>query len=489
MTLLIKGGRVFTGVEGRGRRADIFVREDRIVHIGRVPEKTADTVVSAEGVTVVPGFIDAVSDADHQLTLWQSPHQEDYVRQGVTTIVCGHGGVSLAPLLYGHTDLLEDWADRRGFNVDWNTMAEFFGRMSRRPLGVNVLTLMGYATIRHAIAGSMKRALTRSEARIMGSTIERGIREGARGISFSFDARNRIPISEFTHAVAHVANGVVSLWIGDDREFLADAIRAIKGTSVPVLIANGSMDSLSALDGMPERRDIEVACSASGIHAVPLERFLPQWAEREARRDIVSRLHDPWYAKRVEGDLPNLIASRVRIAFAPGHPALRGKTLRDFMKMRGIREPARALVALMRAVNLRALMYASTAGTEPAQTLCAHPRTLIASCGVMPMPHAAREEDLPLWENETSGFALFLEKIHGEQWMPLSRAILKLTRDPANFFGIKSRGELREGYFADIVGIKGGRVIFTIVNGKVSYHDGDFTGVSAGRVLRKGNLE
>ncbi len=101
MTLLIKNVRIIGGAQTFPEISDVFIAGDKISAIGNFSTKTADQVIDGQGAYLSPGFIDVNTDSDHYLSLFDHPEQEDFVRQGVTTIIGGMCGSSLAPLIYG----------------------------------------------------------------------------------------------------------------------------------------------------------------------------------------------------------------------------------------------------------------------------------------------------------------------------------------------------------------------------------------------------
>jgi N-acyl-D-amino-acid deacylase len=191
MTLLIKNVQVVGGAHssatnaaaGGASTSDVFVSDNRISAIGRFSNKKADVILDGQGAYLSPGFIDCNTGSDHYLTLFDNPSQEDAIRQGVTTILGGMCGASLAPLLYGSLESLQKWGDPDRVNVNWHTMKEFLAVMDKRPLAVSFGTLVGHATVRRAIVGEALRELTKNELNVFSRTLEAALAEGAFGLS------------------------------------------------------------------------------------------------------------------------------------------------------------------------------------------------------------------------------------------------------------------------------------------------------------------
>src|SRR5271156_5709432 len=124
MTLLIKNVRILGANREIPEPTDVFVNDEKISAIGSFPQKNADEILDGQGAYLSPGFIDVNTDSDHYLTLFDHPGQEDFLKQGVTTIFGGMCGSSLAPLLYGSLESIRKWSGRESINVDWHTMKE-----------------------------------------------------------------------------------------------------------------------------------------------------------------------------------------------------------------------------------------------------------------------------------------------------------------------------------------------------------------------------
>src|SRR3989338_8464655 len=109
--LLIKNVKIIDGSGKPAYPADVLVNSQKISAIGHFPNKKTEEVIEGLGGYLTPGFIDVNTDADHYLSLFTNPHQEHFLKQGVTTIIGGHCGSSLAPLLYGTLESVRKWAD------------------------------------------------------------------------------------------------------------------------------------------------------------------------------------------------------------------------------------------------------------------------------------------------------------------------------------------------------------------------------------------
>jgi N-acyl-D-amino-acid deacylase len=183
MAILIKNGIVFDGSGEKGERADVLIEKDKIIAIGALAKKKADTIIDANGLYLAPGFIDINSDSDHYLTIFTQPSQTSLLKQGITTILTGNCGSSLAPLIKGNLISIRKWADPNQVNVNWQSFGEFLEKLSQFKIGVNFGTLVGHATIRRGLIGEELRDLTDDELKQMKYLVEESLAEGAFGVS------------------------------------------------------------------------------------------------------------------------------------------------------------------------------------------------------------------------------------------------------------------------------------------------------------------
>ncbi|MDQ7793340.1 MAG: amidohydrolase family protein [bacterium] len=210
--LIIRGGTVFDGQGRPGRLADVGVRGDRLAAVDDLGAADATVVLEAEGQVVAPGFIDIHSHADETILLY--PGADNFIRQGVTTVVGGNCGFSPAPL--GERWLLSFWefdwwdelvpgkydragsadletirrlaAERNGLAIDWRTFGEFLDRVERAHPGVNYVPLVGHNPLRvTAMGADHDRPCTPGELRQMQDLLAEALAAGAHGLSTGLD--------------------------------------------------------------------------------------------------------------------------------------------------------------------------------------------------------------------------------------------------------------------------------------------------------------
>jgi len=180
LDLLVANGTVIDGTGAGGRRADVGVRDGRIVALGSMPDATAVRKVDATGLVVVPGFVDIHSHSD--INLLKDPFAPSKVRQGVTTEVTGQDGDSVAPIGGpGMPRTLEDFRKEFGFDCPYRDMAGFFALLASGGVVQNIVSMVGLGTLRAVVMGSDDRPATGEEMAVMREALILAIEHGCCG--------------------------------------------------------------------------------------------------------------------------------------------------------------------------------------------------------------------------------------------------------------------------------------------------------------------
>lgn len=188
MTLLIQNAEIYNGGGGKPFSGNIFVSGEKISAIGNIPARHAKIILDCQGIKVCPGFIDSFAKTDHYGGILDEPEQKEFLKNGITTVIGGGEGISLAPLNKDNLHLIEEWSGRYR-NLAWNSMAEFLTVLSRRRLGVNFGTLVGYETLRWAVAPRRK-TLGREELNIIQQMLRTAKEEGGLDVSYAEENKN-----------------------------------------------------------------------------------------------------------------------------------------------------------------------------------------------------------------------------------------------------------------------------------------------------------
>jgi N-acyl-D-aspartate/D-glutamate deacylase len=506
MTLLIKNVQII----GRSRPShngsredgnlDVFVSNNKISAIGNLPNKKADVMLDGQGAYLSPGFIDCNTDSDHYLTLFDDPGQEDFVQQGVTTILGGMCGASLAPLLYGSLESFQKWGDTNRINVNWHTMAEFLAVMDKRPVAVNFGTLVGHSTVRRAIVGESLRELTKNELSVLARTLEASLAEGAFGFStgLSYVHARKTPYAEIRPLgeVVKRFHGVYATHLRHEaagvKESVAETIRLAKETGVSVLINHFSPiigaekeyeEALALIEELPAHVDLQFDISPSTSSLVPIYTFLPEWVQTGGLGIMTANINDQWLLPRIKKDMPKFNEDDFTIAQAPGNEILVGRSLREIKDIYGVGDGRDALLRLMQALQLKGSVLYKNLDAHLIARAIGSSRSLIASNA------PSIVEGMPGIKHYKSGrttptFSSFLSLVEEQKLMSFEDAIRKITLAPARKFGIVGRGEIVEGNFADLVCFRGSEIKFTIVNGHLVERDDKISRTLPGTILR-----
>lgn len=526
--LVIRNGRVFDGTGTPGVVTSVGIRGDRIAALGNLADVTARETVDASGLVVAPGFINMLSWADEPL-LVDGRSQSD-IRQGVTLEVFGEGW-SMGPLnermrneqVAGQGDLK--------FPIEWTTLGEYLSHLERKGISPNVASFVGATTIRIHEIGYADREPTSEELARMKDLVRQAMREGALGVGSSliyapaFYAKTP-ELIELARAAGEFGGMYISHMRSEGARLLEaidELIQIARTADVPAEIyhfkaaGKPNWDKTEAAIAKVEAARREGLRITADIYTYPagatgLNATMPPWVQEGGYDQWVARLEDPEIRARVKREMTTPTDEWENFFVGAGPDGillngfktealkpLTGKRLSEVAEMRGtspedtaidlvIEDGSRveAVYFLMSEDNLRKKLrlpwvsFASDSGS-------------LAPEGVFlrsnPHPRAY------------GNFARWLGRyVRDEQLVPLEEAIRRLTSLPAENLGIKERGRLSEGFYADVVifdpatiqdhatfdaphqyatGVK-----HVFVNGTQVLKDGDHTGATPGRVVR-----
>src|SRR4030066_818899 len=177
--VLIKDTTIIDGTKNNKYEADILISEGKIKKIGKLSALKANIVINDANLYTSPGFIDINNHSDTYLTIFTIPTSESLLKQGITTIIGGNCGSSLAPLV--NKDIIQSiqkWADIKTINLNWLTMREFLNEVERKKLSVNFATLVGHSTLRRGLIGDEVRNLSTGELSAMKKMLRDAPNEG-----------------------------------------------------------------------------------------------------------------------------------------------------------------------------------------------------------------------------------------------------------------------------------------------------------------------
>jgi len=394
MSLLIKGVQIVDGLGAKPYKADVLVQQNIISAIGELKGRKSDVVVDGLGNYLTPGFIDIHSTSDHYLSLFDNPSQDDFIRQGITTSIGGHCGVSLAPLLYGSLESVGKWADASSVNVDWHSVAEFYKTLSRIGLGVNYGTFVGYNTIRHALShGRVK--LESRELDVLKKILCDSMDAGAYGLSTGFNDLygKRIPKKEIKELVQLVGdnNGIYTTCLRNETDSVADSVHEIvkiaelTGTTTIISdfrpIKKFERQFREALKIIDETNaPIYFDVSPYPVSIRPIYSLLPEWAQKKDIDTILATINDRKNATRIKNEWGRFNGKSIRISGAPNREYLVNKTIKEIADNSGV-DIREALLNLMKETKLRLTVAVSDVNEKILVKLLDHKRAFISSHG------------------------------------------------------------------------------------------------------------
>jgi N-acyl-D-amino-acid deacylase len=471
--LVIRGARLIDGTGGPSIQGDIAVTDDRIVALGDLSRVKGAVEIQAGGRAVAPGFIDVHTHDDRALLV--DPAMTCKASQGVTTVVAGNCGVSLAPLALGGPppaplDLVCDSAE--GFFADFGAYLE---RLDAEPAALNALCQVGHSSLRAGAMDSLDRPATAAEIAVMRGRLERALEAGAIGLSTGLDyAPAQAAPTEEVIALAEVvgaAGGLHSTHMRNEADGVADSLeesfRIGRSARLPVVISHHkcagkanhgrSAETLALIDAA--RRDQPV-----GLDAYPYNA-----ASTVLERSFIEK------------------ASRVIVTWSKARPEVAGRELDEIAREMGM-ELYAAVDALQPAGGIFFTM-----DEADVRRILGYPHTMIGSDG---LPHDAFPHPR-LWGTFPRVLGHYAREV---RLFPLEVAVHKMTGLSARRFGLTERGVLRVGAFADLVLFNPQTVIDTanfeapktpaagidlvLVNGRAVWRGSAATAARPGRAIR-----
>lgn len=533
--ILILGGTVVDGTGRPGVQNDLGIVDDRIVFLGKATEsmiRSADTVIHAEEKVVSPGFIDCHTHSD--LSLFTAPDAQARLYGGVTTEIAGNCGVGAAPISEPYREDLKQYflsmfpiqnpLNRPVFA--WNTFDEYLTCMERYPSAINFGSLVSQGAVRLAVKGFQKGLANDEELRAMQDLVSEAMASGAFGISTGLnylpgafcDREELIEVTKPVSAyggmyISHIRTQSEGIFEALDEAFsIAGAANVGMHISHLKLLGSpvwGKTDALFARIEKARAAGLPVSFDAYPYEAgaTGLTALLPHWAMEGGIPALMERLSDPAVRERIRQDcihgIPGWQAMIKTVGFdhitisdlsGRHNQALIGKTLREAARMRGQTEFDTLFDVLLEEAG-KASMVISHLSPRDVDAIIAHPDCMIASdstSAVFGKPH-------PRFYG-TNG-KVFQTYVRQKKLLTLEDAVRKMTALPAKQFCVSDRGELREGYYADVLIFDPETIgdVATyedparysvgmdtvIVNGQIAFSRGKPTGILAGRVLRR----
>ncbi len=496
--VIIRNGKVFDGMGNPWLHADVALSGDRIAAMGDLSDAHGREEIDATGLMVAPGFIDTHTHAGGGLTTAELSHARPLLAQGLTMILANPDGRSPLDLAAQREQFLQDG------------------------LGVNVGQMVGHGSLRGAIIGMEDRLATPQDLEAMKGLLRAGLEEGAWG----FSAGPFYTPGSYSDTNEHVELGKVAAEFGvpyqshvrDEADYTVGVIAAVEEvitvareagipgvfTHAKVLGPNVWGFSQAIVHRIERARaeGVEVwadqypyPASATGLSAA----LLPRWAQAGGQDSLVARLNDPATLTRIRTELVENLARRGgadRIQFRRYRqdPSIEGRLLSEVARERGM-DPIDLTIEFFKVASPSIISF--NMHEKDVQTLMSQSWTMTSSDG-----------DLIPWMQgvpHPRNYGAFPRKIRtyvlDDDVIDLAFAIRSMTSLPAQVYRIPDRGVIREGMAADVIvfDLESIRdkatftephqlaegMVHVFVNGQAAIRDREFTGVLAGKVLRK----
>lgn len=518
---VLRGATVFDGTGAPGREVDVSITGDRITAVGSgLPAGSEE--LDLRGLVLAPGFIDIHSHAE--MSLFVNPNAESRIRQGVTLEVVGQDGSSVGPWSEDeYQDTRESYRSRYDADIDFRNPAGFLNGIDRLRPTVNVASMVGNGSVRGFVVGYENRPATDAEIARMVEEVRKAINGGCVGLSSGLeytpsgfaDPNELISLAAVMKGTgypyaSHMRNE-------DDRVLAAveETIHIGRMAGVPVQVshlkAQGKRNFWKQkviLDLLAEARTVGVDamfdCYPYIAYQTGLSNLFPTEMRAGGTQAFLARLRAPATAAPLERACRDKVAllgdwNSVQIVSAGRSPWATGRKLGDLARARGV-EPYALTLELLEANGGGVGMIGFGMGEENVAELLAHPLGMMCSDGGAYAPYGPLSTSSPHPRSYGSFPRLMGHYVRDAKVMSMEAAIYKVTGAPARRLGLKGRGSIAVGAFADLVAFDPSTVAdratyeephqypvgipVVLVNGVLTIRDGELTGERGGRAVR-----
>jgi N-acyl-D-amino-acid deacylase len=526
--VIIRGGIIYDGTGNLPYPGDVGIADDRIAIVGDLSGRTGTTEIDARGKAVSPGFINMLSWAN--VTLIEDGRGMSDLKQGVTLEVMGEG-FSMGPL---NDEMKREMVARQGdikYDIEWTTLNEYLEYLAEKGISPNVASYVGATTLRVHEVGYENRPANEAELGRMQELVREAMREGALGVGSSLiyapaDFADTDELIALVSAAAEFGGAYIShIRSEGDRleEAVTELLKIASMTGAPAEIyhlkASGKpnwykLQNVFAMIEAAREAGLRITAnmytypaSATGLNA-----SMPLWVQEGGHDAWIARLKDPQVRARVVAEMKDpdadwenrfvqagpeniLLLSFVNDDLKP----LMGKTLKEVADERGT-DPAETAIDLVIEDNSRVGVSYFMMSEDNVRRKVAQPWMSFGSDAGAPAAEGVflKSNTHP---RAYGTFARVLGKYSREEGViPLHEAVRRMTSLPATNIGIRGRGLLAEGQFADVVVFDPETITdhatfeephqyatgvdHVFVNGVQVLSDGEHTGATPGRVVR-----
>jgi len=527
--LVITNGHIVDGTGSPWYSGDIGIRDGRIAAIGNLSGGARKRTVDAKGRVVAPGFVDMLGQSE--TTILVDPRLPSKIYQGITTEITGEGG-SAAPL---NDAIIAN--DRPGYehykiNPDWRTFRQYFSRLEKQGMGINLASYVGATQVRRMVLGDADVQPTPEQLEKMKALVREAMRDGAVGVSTSLMyAPAPYAKTEELIALASEASkfgGIYATHMRNESdsvlESIDEAVRIGREARIPVEIWHFKVAGKANFGRMPqlvarvnkaraEGVDVEADTYAYTAWFNSMSAFVPAWAHDGGDAKLIERLKDPATRARIRKDMETpskdwdnewdeITGPQDVMISVVQNPALKkfqGKRLTEVARTLN-QDPMDALFDLL--VEDQAFTECAVFGMSEPDVALALQQSWVSvdndSSGTSPEGILGEEHPHP---RAYGTFPRILRKyVREEKKLTLEEAIRKFSALPAQRMRLADRGVLKDGMWADVVVFDPETVRdlatfddpnrlsegmeYVLINGVPVIENGKMTGALPGKVLR-----
>jgi len=521
--ILIKNTTIYDGTGKGGYVSDILIDGDKIAEIRPGINAPSAKVIDGSGLSAAPGFIDI--HAHSEFSLMAEPAAPSKIMQGVTTEVSGNCGLSAGPLMgFAREARVKDLAEL-GIEQNWEGMGEYLALLESKRPAINFATLCGHGNTRSSVMGYADREPTEDEflrmEKLLAETMEAGAFGMSTGLIYPPGVYSETEELVRLAKVAARYGGIYASHMRSEGVRLIEAIEEVltigREAGLPVQISHlktsgtKNWNKITAVIETIEKarsEGIDVTADRYPYTAssTDLDAILPAWSYEGGAVEELKRLNDPATRARLRGEVLDEHPDpeywgRVMIAsvVTEKNRALEGKTMADAAKLRSL-EPVDALFEILIEEEVRAQAIYFTMSEDNLKTLLRQDWTMVGSDSTARGMAGVTRQGKP----HPRGFGSFprvIGKYVREGVLTMPQAVRKTSSLAADRLGLKGRGYIEVGYFADVIlfspDLVGDKSIFEVpylfpvgisyvlVNGEIAVEKGVQTETRNGRVLRR----
>ena len=494
--ILITNGKIVDGTGNSWFYGDVAIRKGKIYSVGTLGHLKAKQVIDAQKQVIAPGFIDVHThiEGDEKKT----PTADNFIHDGVTTVITGNCGSS---------------------NLD---VKSYFRMLDSLKLSINVATFIGHNTVRQAVLGTSSRDPNAEELKRMEQLVENAMKDGAVGFSTGLiyipGTYAKTPEVISLARAASKYHGTYTSHIRSESQHVFEAIEEAlnvgREAGMPVQISHfkigkpfwGQSDKTLAMvrKAREEGYDVTIDQYPYTASSTTLNSVIPSWVLENGRDSINYRINDPFIHKRIVDEMVSDMEKRARTSFEyavvsnfRSDTSYNGKSISQINLLMGRKATIPDEIETILDITKRggASMVFHSMDEADVENIMLYPFTMIASdSGIRDFGAG-----VPHPRGYGSNARVLARYVRERHVIGLEDAVRRMTSLPAQKFGFKNRGLLREGMAADIIifdpetvkdqstyekphafatGIR-----YVLVNGKITSNKMQHTGVRNGQIL------